>query len=46
MEVTTEREDGVAVVALRGAVDADHAEQLRAAFGELLGSASTTSSST
>jgi anti-sigma B factor antagonist len=37
MEVTTEREDGVAVVTLRGEVDADHAEQLHAAFGELLG---------
>ena len=36
MEVTTEREDGVAVVALKGAVDADHADQIRAAFGELL----------
>ena len=36
MEVTTEREDGVAVVALKGAVDADHAEQLHDAFGELL----------
>ena len=36
MEVTTEREDGVAVVALLGAVDADHAEQMHTAFGELL----------
>ena len=36
MEVTTEREDSVAVVALRGEVDADHADQLHAAFGDLL----------
>ena len=36
MEVTTEREDGVAVVSLGGEVDAEHAEQLRHAFGELL----------
>lgn len=36
MEVTTEREDGVAVVALRGSVDAAHAEELHRAFGDLL----------
>ncbi len=36
MEVMTEREDGVAVVALAGSVDAAHAEELHRAFGELL----------
>ncbi len=36
MEVTTEREDGVAVVALSGSVDAAHSDELRRAFGELL----------
>ena len=36
MEVTTERADGVAVMTLSGDVDAEHAEQLHAAFGELL----------
>ncbi len=36
MEVTTEREDGVAVVALTGTVDAEHAVQLHGALGELL----------
>jgi anti-sigma B factor antagonist len=36
VEVTTEREDGVAVVALTGDVDADHADELHAAFGALL----------
>ncbi len=36
LEVTTERADGVAVVALGGDVDADHAGQLHAALGELL----------
>jgi anti-sigma B factor antagonist len=36
MEVTTEQKDGVAVMSLRGEVDADHADQLHAAFGELL----------
>ncbi|HEX7277368.1 MAG TPA: STAS domain-containing protein [Acidimicrobiales bacterium] len=36
MEVTTEIEDGVAVVVLAGAVDADHAQQLHDVFGGLL----------
>jgi anti-sigma B factor antagonist len=36
LEVTTERADGVALVTLTGEVNADNADQLHAAFGELL----------